>query len=74
MIRFCGCGTTIDAAEKLKSQWIGIDITSLATALIKNRLRDAYGSEIDKSYQVIGEPVSLPDAERLAREDPYQFQ
>ena len=25
-------------------------------------------------YQVIGEPVSLPDAESLAKQDPYQFQ
>jgi len=71
---FCGCGTTIAAAAMLKRQWVGIDITSLATTLIKNRLRDTYGQEIEKTYQVIGEPVSLPDAERLAREDPYQFQ
>jgi DNA modification methylase len=71
---FCGCGTSIDAAQKLKRKWVGIDITSLATTLIKNRLRDTYGPEIEKTYQVIGEPVSLPDAERLAREDPYQFQ
>lgn len=25
-------------------------------------------------FQVIGEPVSLPDAETLAKQDPYQFQ
>src|SRR5437868_2449212 len=24
---FCGCGTAVHAAEKLKRQWIGIDIT-----------------------------------------------
>ena len=23
---FCGCGTTIDAAEKLGRKWIGIDV------------------------------------------------
>jgi len=40
---FCGCGTTIDAAEKLGRQWIGIDITQLAITLIKKRLSDTYG-------------------------------
>jgi hypothetical protein len=35
-------------------------------------LQDAFGNQT--SYQVMGEPVSLPDAEALARQDPYQFQ
>ena len=43
---FCGCGTTIDAAEKLGRQWIGIDVTQLAISLIKNRLQDTYGSRL----------------------------
>ena len=43
---FCGCGTTIDAAEKLGRQWIGIDLTALAISLIKNRLLDTYGSRM----------------------------
>ena len=43
---FCGCGTTIDAAEKLGRDWIGIDITQLAISLIKSRLQDTYGSRI----------------------------
>jgi hypothetical protein len=38
---FCGCGTTIHAAEKLHRHWIGIDITHLAISLIEKRLRDA---------------------------------
>ncbi len=71
---FCGCGTTVAAAQALKRKWIGIDITHLAIGLIKKRLSDAYGPEIAKTYLVIGEPVSVPDAERLAVEDPYQFQ
>jgi adenine specific DNA methylase Mod len=33
---FCGCGTTIDAAQKLGRRWIGIDITYLAVDLIEN--------------------------------------
>jgi hypothetical protein len=71
---FCGCGTAIAAAEKLRRQWVGIDITHLAIALIKHRLRDTFGDEIADTYSVIGEPVSLPDAQQLAADDPYQFQ
>jgi hypothetical protein len=37
-------------------------------------LRHAFGDEVRNTYEVIGEPVSLPDAEALAKEDPYQFQ
>jgi hypothetical protein len=71
---FCGCGTTIDAAQRLGRKWIGIDITHLAINLIKTRLRDSYGEDIAKTYAVIGEPTTLEDAEELARSDPYQFQ
>ena len=69
---FCGCGTTVDAAEKLGRKWIGIDITSLSTALIKARLRDTYGDKIE--IKTVGEPTSLAAAERLAAADKYQFQ
>ena len=71
---FCGCGTAIAAAQKLQRSWIGIDITHLAIGLIKHRLRDTFGEDISKSYEVIGEPVSLPDAEVLGKDDPFQFQ
>lgn len=69
---FCGCGTTIAAAQKLNRRWIGIDITHLAITLMKKRLLDAFGTEA--KYNVVGEPTSLPDAEVLAASDPYQFQ
>ena len=39
---FCGCGTTVHAAEKLGRNWIGIDVTHLAIGLIEKRLRDAF--------------------------------
>jgi DNA modification methylase len=71
---FCGCGTTIAAAQKLNRRWIGIDITNLAISLIRHRLQDTYGEAIKSTYEVIGEPVSVPDAEALAASDPYQFQ
>jgi hypothetical protein len=69
---FCGCGTTISAAQALGRVWIGIDITHLAITLIKHRLSDSFGETA--TFKVIGEPVSVPDAEALAESDPYQFQ
>jgi DNA modification methylase len=69
---FCGCGTAVAAAHKLERRWTGIDITFLAMTLMKNRLRDAFGDDVP--FRVIGEPVSLPDAQALATSDPYQFQ
>jgi site-specific DNA-methyltransferase (adenine-specific) len=39
---FCGCGTTVHAAQKLDRQWIGIDVTHLAIGLIEGRLRSAF--------------------------------
>jgi len=71
---FCGCGTAVAVAQRLNRRWIGIDITHLAVNLIRHRLRDTYGPDVEKTYQVIGEPVSVADAAQLAAEDPYQFQ
>jgi hypothetical protein len=97
---FCGCGTTIAAAQTLGRSWIGIDITHLAITLIKQRLKDSFGIEdavhatpagkgeiakaaeaqaeyggtTKRSFHVVGEPTSVPDAEALAVSDPYQFQ
>lgn len=69
---FCGCGTTIAAAQKLNRHWIGVDITHLAISLIKHRLQSAFGKKVH--YKVIGEPVDLAGAKELAEVDPYQFQ
>jgi len=70
---FCGCGTTIAVAERLHRRWIGIDITHLAVALMRNRLRDAFGEELSR-YQVIGEPQDLASARALALENRHQFE
>ena len=69
---FCGCGTTIDAVEKLGRKWIGIDITQLATSLIKNRLRDTYGDKVE--IITVGEPTTPNEAFVLAEQDKFQFQ
>jgi DNA modification methylase len=69
---FCGCGTTIHAAQKLDRQWIGIDITYLAINLIKRRLKDAFGEEIE--FEEKGAPTDFESAKRLAELDKFQFQ
>jgi DNA modification methylase len=69
---FCGCGTAIDAAQRLGRRWIGIDITHLAVNLMKNRLRSSYGDNL--KFDVIGEPTDIEGAKDLASSDPYQFQ
>jgi DNA modification methylase len=69
---FCGCGTSIASAQRLERRWIGIDITHLAVGLIRKRLDDSYGKSAE--YRVVGEPVSVEDAERLRDEDKFQFQ
>jgi site-specific DNA-methyltransferase (adenine-specific) len=68
---FCGCGTTIHAAEKLKRQWIGIDITHLSISLIEKRLRDAFPGI---KFEIHGSPKDLDGARDLAARDKYQFQ
>lgn len=69
---FCGCGTTIHAAQKLGRKWIGIDITYLAINLIKRRLSDAFGKRV--KYEERGQPTDFESAKRLAELDKFQFQ
>ena len=67
---FCGCGTAIEASQKLNRNWIGIDITHLAIGLIEKRMRDAFGV----SVKVHGTPNSFESAQELARRDKFQFE
>jgi site-specific DNA-methyltransferase (adenine-specific) len=71
---FSGCGTAIAAAQKLDRKWVGIDITHLAIAMHKNRLKDMFELLPGHDYDVIGEPTDIADARQLARDDRYQFQ
>lgn len=68
---FCGCGTTIAAAEKLNRNWIGVDISHLAIKLIIDRLTKPYPEpkqiEIRKSIEVSGFPKDIASAKELAR-------
>jgi site-specific DNA-methyltransferase (adenine-specific) len=72
---FCGCGTAVDAAEKLGRQWIGIDITHLSIDLIERRMKDRYPELRAKGgFKVLGLPQDFDSAEKLARERPDQFE
>jgi DNA modification methylase len=68
---FCGCGTAIHAAEKLKRRWIGIDITHLAISLVEKRLKDAFP---DITFDVHGTPKDFESARNLAEREKYEFQ
>ena len=71
---FCGCGTAVAAAQKLDRKWIGVDITHLAVALMKNRLKTAFDLEPRQDYDVVGEPQDAGSAQALWEQDHYQFQ
>ena len=65
---FCGCGTTIDAANRLQRQWVGIDLSPFATRLVRDRrLKDA-------SIQIFGIPTDVEGARLLLRNNPFDFE
>ena len=63
---FCGCGTTLAVAHKLKRRWIGIDVSPTACKLMGNRLRKKHAK-----YKVVGLPRT---AEELKALQPFEFQ
>ena len=63
---YCGCGTTIVVAEKLKRKWVGIDITYQSVSLIIKRLQDTYGEEIIQNFELNGIPKDMNAAIALA--------
>ena len=65
---FCGCGTTVHAAQKLGRNWIGIDATHLAIGLIEKRLRDAFP---DVQFVTHGVPQDISAARDLAERGKY---
>jgi DNA modification methylase len=72
---FCGCGTTVDAAQRLGRQWIGIDITYIAIDLITKRLRHTYGDSILQTFDVpFGIPKDVTAARALFAQSPFEFE
>lgn len=71
---FCGCGTTVDAAQKLKRSWVGIDVTYLSIDLIVKRLEDRYGPALAATYEVAGIPRDKAAALALFSKSPFDFE
>ena len=69
---FGGYGTAAHAAQRTGRQWVAIDITYLAINLIKRRLRDAFGEQLQ--FEEKGQPTDFHSAQRLAELDKFQFQ
>lgn len=68
---FCGCGTTIHAAQRLGRRWIGIDITHIAIKVIEERLGKHFPST---KYELLGEPQDAESAAALWARSPHQFE
>ncbi len=72
---FCGCATTLEAAERLGRRWIGIDIAIHAIKRVAQvRLQDRCGLEPDKDFTVEGVPRTLEGAQDLWERDKHHFQ
>ena len=69
---FCGCGTSIVAAHRLKRRWIGIDISGIATDEIQSALKRRFSLDHDNGYRLIeGQPDTMAEYNRLK---PYDKQ
>jgi len=64
---FCGCGTTLVAAQKLGRKWIGIDISPTACKLMRKRMQKEFKM---KAHVIRGE-VDMNYIKSLA---PFEFQ
>lgn len=68
---FCGCGTTVEAAQRLGRKWIGIDVTHLAVSVLRRRLETKFP---DLKFRVRGEPEDVESARALAHANRFEFQ
>ena len=72
---FCGCATTLEAAEKLNRQWIGIDIAIHAIKRVaKVRLTERLGLVEGVDFTITGIPRNIEGAKDLHKRDPHHFQ
>ncbi len=63
---YCGCGTTIAVAQRLKRKWIGIDITYHSISIILKRMEDKFGKTMASSIILDGIPKDMGSALALA--------
>ncbi|NCN83279.1 MAG: site-specific DNA-methyltransferase [Sphingomonadales bacterium] len=68
---FCGCGTAVHAAEKLRRKWIGMDVTHLAISLIEKRMKEAFAGI---EFEIRGRPNTLAAAQKLAHDNKNEFE
>jgi len=75
---FCGCGTALLAAEKLKRQWIGIDVSPTACRVMAKRLKNNTSLREDETLWKIGRGFvvrDLPWTEaQLRKIPPFEFE
>jgi DNA modification methylase len=75
---FCGCGTALVAAQNLKRQWIGIDISPTACRVMAKRLRDVCKLREDEKLWRAGRGFIVRDlpwsAEQLRKMPPFEFE
>jgi len=64
---YCGCGTTVAVAQRLKRQWIGVDITYQSISLILKRLSDTFGTAVSGDVVLSGVPRDIASARALAQ-------
>lgn len=69
---FCGCGTTIDAAQGLGRRWIGVDVAFIAVDVIDKRLQDRYPGI--GNYEIDGIPRDMGAAHSLFERSPFDFE
>ena len=49
---FCGCATTLVAAEKLRRQWAGVDLSPMAVQLVRQRLQQEVRIDSQRKGQI----------------------
>ncbi|GAB6394435.1 MAG: restriction endonuclease subunit M [Bacteroidales bacterium] len=63
---YCGCGTTVAVAQRLKRKWIGIDITYQSISLIIKRLTESFGKQAIENIDIVGIPKDMESAKALS--------
>ncbi len=71
---FCGCGTTIHAAEELNRKWIGIDISTFSVGLMRKRILDNFPNLKNNEVRIIGAPIDIGSAKALVESDRFEFE
>ena len=58
---FCGCATTLVAAEKHDRQWVGIDIWEQAERVVLERMKSEWLTQENDGYTLLDETIHFLD-------------